>query len=107
MNMTMNRKVEKALREFEMGTLRDADGKKVTNRSQAIAIGLYEARKVARKNMRDQMSPDAPLASKDGPDLVSRYSGYSGPVLAKLGPLAAQGRAIGGVTGSGRKRDGG
>jgi len=49
------KKVEKALHEFKHGDLRSGrSGKKVTNRQQAIAIGLDEARreggKVPRKN---------------------------------------------------------
>jgi hypothetical protein len=49
------RKVERAMEEMKEGTLRSGrSGKKVTNRKQAIAIGLSEARaegkKVPRKN---------------------------------------------------------
>jgi hypothetical protein len=39
------RKVERAMHEMKRGTLRSGQsGKKVTNRKQAIAIGLSEAR---------------------------------------------------------------
>jgi len=47
-------KVHKALQEMEEGTLKSSSGQKVTDRKQAIAIGLSEARatggKVPRKN---------------------------------------------------------
>ncbi len=45
-----NRKVERAMHEMKRGTLRSGrSGKKVTNRKQAIAIGLSEARKAGAK----------------------------------------------------------
>jgi Family of unknown function (DUF6496) len=37
-------KVEKAMHERKHGTLRSGSGRKVTDRKQAIAIGLSEAR---------------------------------------------------------------
>jgi uncharacterized protein DUF6496 len=44
------RKVEKAVTEMKQGTLRSGgSGKKVTNRKQAIAIGLSEARRANAK----------------------------------------------------------
>ena len=42
-------KVEKVMREKKEGTLRSGSGKKVTDRKQAIAIGLSEARKAGAK----------------------------------------------------------
>ena len=43
-------KVEKAMKEFEKGELKSGrSGKKVTNRKQAVAIGLSEARKQGAK----------------------------------------------------------
>lgn len=42
-------KVHKSLHEMEEGTLKSSSGKKVTNRKQAIAIGLSEARKAGGK----------------------------------------------------------
>lgn len=42
-------KVEKAMHERKKGTLRSGSGKKVTNKKQAIAIGLSEARKAGAK----------------------------------------------------------
>jgi hypothetical protein len=44
-----NDKVHKALHEEKEGTLKSGSGKKVTNRKQAIAIGLSEARKEGAK----------------------------------------------------------
>jgi hypothetical protein len=38
-------KVHKVMKELKEGTLRSSSGDKVTNRKQAIAIGLSEARK--------------------------------------------------------------
>lgn len=44
------RKVEKAMEEMKHGTLRSGrSGKKVTDRKQAIAIGLSEARRAGAK----------------------------------------------------------
>ena len=37
-------KVEKIMHEFKDGTLKSSSGQKVTDRKQAIAIGLSEAR---------------------------------------------------------------
>jgi hypothetical protein len=42
-------KVEKVLGEFKDKKLRSSSGQKVTNRKQAIAIGLSEARKAGEK----------------------------------------------------------
>lgn len=42
-------KVRRAVHEFKEGTLRDAHGKKVTTRKQAVAIGLDEARRAGGK----------------------------------------------------------
>lgn len=42
-------KVEKNMREFNAGKLTDSYGNKVTNRKQAIAIGLDEARRQGGK----------------------------------------------------------
>ena len=42
-------KVHAAMHDMEHGTLRSGSGKKVTNRKQAIAIGLSEARKEGGK----------------------------------------------------------
>lgn len=38
-------KVEKTMKEYKKGELKTGSGKKVTNRKQAIAIGLNESRK--------------------------------------------------------------
>jgi hypothetical protein len=44
------RKVERAMEEMKEGTLRSGrSGKKVTNRKQAVAIGLSEARAEGKK----------------------------------------------------------
>jgi hypothetical protein len=43
-------KVKEAMDEYKQGTLKSGkSGKKVTNRSQAVAIGLSEARKSGAK----------------------------------------------------------
>lgn len=42
-------KVEKAMHKMKKGKLTSGSGKKVTNRKQAIAIGLSEARKEGGK----------------------------------------------------------
>jgi len=48
------KKVEKVMHEYKRGELKTSYGKRVTDRDQAIAIGLSEAResgaKVPRKN---------------------------------------------------------
>lgn len=38
------KKIEETMHEFKKGDLKSGSGKKVTNRRQAIAIGLSEAR---------------------------------------------------------------
>ncbi len=42
-------KVEKVMGEFKRKTLRSSSGQKVTKRSQAVAIGLSEAREAGAK----------------------------------------------------------
>lgn len=42
-------KVEKAMHEMKQGKLKSSSGQKVTDRKQAIAIGLSEARKQGGK----------------------------------------------------------
>lgn len=42
-------KVEKTMHELKEGTLKSGSGKKVTNKKQAVAIGLSEARKEGAK----------------------------------------------------------
>lgn len=41
--------VEKTMHEFKDGDLKSSSGKKVTNRKQAVAIGLSKARKKGAK----------------------------------------------------------
>lgn len=42
-------KVEKTMHEMKEGKLKSGSGKKVTNKKQAVAIGLSEARKEGAK----------------------------------------------------------
>jgi hypothetical protein len=52
-----SKKVEKAMHERKKGTLKSGrSGKKVTNKKQAIAIGLSEARKAGGKVPRKKSS---------------------------------------------------
>jgi hypothetical protein len=44
-----SKKVETELKAMKEGKLRSSSGQKVTNRKQAIAIGLSEARKAGMK----------------------------------------------------------
>jgi hypothetical protein len=44
-----SRAVKRVMHEMKHGTLKSGSGKKVTNRKQAIAIGLSEARKSGAK----------------------------------------------------------
>ena len=44
-----SKSVESAVRREKKGTLKSSSGKKVTNRKQAIAIGLSEAREKGMK----------------------------------------------------------
>ncbi len=46
---TASKKVERAVEEQKRGTLKTGSGKKVTSRTQAVAIGLSEARKKGAK----------------------------------------------------------
>ncbi len=43
------RKIEQVMHEFEAGTLKSSTGQKVTDRSQAVAISIAEARKAGYK----------------------------------------------------------
>jgi len=43
------KKVEKTMHEFKRGQLRSGSGKKVTDKDQAVAIGLSEAREDGAK----------------------------------------------------------
>jgi hypothetical protein len=40
-----NSKVKKVMHEFKEGTLKSGSGRKVSNRKQAVAVALSEARK--------------------------------------------------------------
>jgi len=42
-------KVEEVMKEFKKGQLKSSSGKKVTNRKQAVAIGISEAREKGYK----------------------------------------------------------
>jgi Family of unknown function (DUF6496) len=42
-------KVSKVMHEFKEGTLKSGSGKKVTNRKQAVAVALSEARKAGAR----------------------------------------------------------
>ena len=46
------RKINKVLGEFKRKALRSSSGKKVTKRSQAVAIALSEARKAGKRKGR-------------------------------------------------------
>jgi hypothetical protein len=52
-------KVGEVMHEFKDGTLKSSSGQKVTNRKQAVAIALSEAREAGAK------IPPAPAHSKD------------------------------------------
>jgi hypothetical protein len=41
--------MKKTMKEYEAGTLKSGSGKKVTSRQQAIAIGMSQERKRAKK----------------------------------------------------------
>jgi hypothetical protein len=49
-------KVEKAMHEYKEGTLKSGSGKKVTNRKQAVAVALSEARHAGAKIPKKQSS---------------------------------------------------
>ncbi|MCW3090946.1 MAG: putative histone H1-like protein [Ferruginibacter sp.] len=55
-------KVGEVMHEQKQGTLKSGSGKKVTNRKQAIAIGISEARKEG-----DKVPPKKAAAKKSGP----------------------------------------
>jgi hypothetical protein len=60
-----SRKVEKAMDEMKHGTLRSGrSGKKVTDRKQAIAIGLSEARRAGAKVPRRRSAAGARVAAR-------------------------------------------
>jgi hypothetical protein len=45
----MQSKVQKVMKEYSSGKLKSSSGEKVTNRKQAIAIGMSEARQAVKK----------------------------------------------------------
>jgi hypothetical protein len=45
----MQAKVQKVMKEYSAGKLKSSSGEKVTNRKQAIAIGMSEARQAVKK----------------------------------------------------------
>lgn len=47
-------KIERVMREMKQGKLESSSGQKVTDRKQAIAIGLSEARKEGGKVPKDK-----------------------------------------------------
>lgn len=49
MSPKQTQKVGRVMREFKQGKLHSSAGPKVTNRKQAIAIGLSEARRLKKK----------------------------------------------------------
>jgi hypothetical protein len=60
-----SRKVERAMGEMKHGTLRSGrSGKKVTDRKQAIAIGLSEARRAGAKVPRRSTANGSRAASR-------------------------------------------
>ena len=46
------KKMGKVMHEFKAGTLKSSSGDKVTNRKQAIAIGMSEAEQAAKSKKR-------------------------------------------------------
>lgn len=59
-------KVAKAMHERKHGTLKSGSGRKVTNRKQAIAIGLSEARRAGGKVPRKKNASSAGSRKKSG-----------------------------------------
>jgi hypothetical protein len=55
--MAAKDKVEKVMGEFKEGTLKSGSGQIVTNRKQAIAIGLSEAREAGAKIPKKKSRP--------------------------------------------------
>ena len=49
-------KVEKVMHEFKEGTLKSSSGKKVTDRKQAVAVALSEARHAGAKIPKEVLS---------------------------------------------------
>lgn len=43
------RKIEQVMHEFDAGTLKSSSGQKVTDRDQAVAIGISEAKRAGYK----------------------------------------------------------
>lgn len=59
-------KVEKAVHEMKEGKLKSSSGKKVTNRKQAIAIGLSEAREEGDKVPKKSSSKSSSSKKESG-----------------------------------------
>ena len=52
------KKIQRAIHEYEDGTLKSSSGDKVTSKKQAIAIGISEARKEGYKVPRQDRDSD-------------------------------------------------
>jgi hypothetical protein len=52
------RKIHKVMKEKKEGTLKSGSGKKVTSRTQAVAIAISEARKSGRRSRRRRNPSD-------------------------------------------------
>jgi len=60
------RKIDKVMAEFKAGTLKSSTGAKVTDRKQALAIALSEARSVTAATFDESKHPRNPEGSKGG-----------------------------------------
>jgi len=87
------KKVERAMHERKTGTLRSGrSGKKVTSRKQAIAIGLSEAGKRARRSRRS--GAEARKSSLGRLPMASRLLQEACKVPWKLEPLPPKAPAL-------------
>ena len=48
MSVSQRRKVQKVMHEYKRGKLKSSSGRRVTNRNQALAIALSEARRIGK-----------------------------------------------------------
>ncbi len=75
-------KVEKAMEEFKEGKLKTSSGKKVTNRKQAIVIGLSE-QKAADKKVPTRKRPAMKKGGKVGIEKLGRTNGNKKAIMER------------------------
>ena len=84
---TAGTKVETAMKEMKKGTLKTGSGKKVTDKKQAIAIGLSEAKQKGAKVPAKKAASKKAVAKKNAPQKTAAKK--AGPTKKSVAPKEA------------------